>query len=149
MHGGAASISALWWWPAVDADLAPGIATLSEELGYSVKTTTERVWAVLDLMIKPRFATDPLAVLFPEVSLVDVKPWQTREAFMSALRDSREARLAHVALGHLAAIARGGTLLSPPTRARRTKQAAADWRTVFSRSRLGGNVVFVRPSLPI
>jgi hypothetical protein len=131
-----------WWWPAVETDLAPRIASLAAECGSSLTMTAQRVWTVPELMINQSLNTDTLAILFPEVTVSNV--WEARKIFVTALNNSQEAILAQFALECLARAVRDGTLPRLPILPQALQTAPADWRSVFSRSTLGPNVVFMR-----
>jgi hypothetical protein len=133
-----------WWWPVVETELVSRIASLAAERGLSQTMTAQRVWTVLELMINQSFYTDTLAMLFPEVAVPKVSPWEIRQTFVTALKDVPEAVLAQFALECLARVVRDGTLPRLPTWQQAPQTAPADWHSVFSRSTLGPNVVFIR-----
>ena len=93
-------------------------------------------------MIDQSLNTDALAMLFPEVTVSNV--WEARKIFVTALNNSQEAVLAQFALECLASVVRDGTLPRLPTFPQAPQTSPADWRSVFSRSTLGPNVVFIR-----
>jgi hypothetical protein len=133
-----------WWWPVVEAELVPRIASLAAERGSSQAMTAQRVWAVLEFMINQHFDTDSLTMLFPEVAMSNVSPWEIRQIFVMVLKDIPEAVLAQFALECLARVVRDDTLPRLPTWPQAPQSAPADWRSVFSRSTLGPNVAFMR-----
>src|SRR5688500_11850095 len=93
-------------------------------------------------MINQGLHTDTLAMLFPEVTVSNV--WEARKIFVTALNNSQEAVLAQFALECLVRVVRDGTLPRLPTLPQVPQTSPADWRSVFSRSTLGPNVVFIR-----
>jgi len=133
-----------WWWPVVEAELVPRIASYAAECGSSHVMTAQRIWAVLELMMNQSCNTDTLARLFPEVPVSHVPPWEVRKTFVAALTDSREEVLARFALERLASVVREETLPRLPTFPQARQTAPTDWRSVFSRSTLGHDVVFIR-----
>jgi len=138
------TITPPWWWPAVEADVAPAIAALASEQNQSAARTSERVWAVLRVMIEPRLPTKSIRTLFPEVAVADVEPWKVDATFVRALGSSREVPLARLALERLGAAARDGVLRRLPRSRGSRETRAPDWRDVFARSTLGRDIVFVR-----
>jgi hypothetical protein len=139
-----ASIKAPWWWSAVAGDVAPSIAAHAASLGLSVDATTQRVWAALGLIVDQHFSIETLAVLFPEVDLTGVSRWKVGETFTAVLAGSRETVITHAALDSLATAARDAHLPPPPVTAAKRRGKVADWRSVLSRSTLGGDIFFVR-----
>lgn len=134
-----------WWWPIVDSSLSPLIAAWARERGDSESRTAERVWAVVSLIINPNFPTRRLQLVFPEVSVNAADAREVQSVYVEALEGTRETNLARLALEHLGSIAPSTTLqmLVKPTVGQRRHH---DWRSVFSRSRLGQDVYFLRNS---
>lgn len=144
MRTAAVAIVAPWWWPAVESDMTPAIAALAAEQGQPVARTSERVWAVLSVMVEPRLPTKSIRTLFPDVAVAEVDPWKTDAAFVSALGSSREVPLARMALERLGATARDGVLPKLPRSRGAQKVRAKDWGDVFARSTLGRDIAFIR-----
>jgi len=99
---------------------------------------------VLELMMVQSFNPHTLTGLFPDIPVTQVPPWDVRQTFVTALQESQEARLAQYALDRLACVVRDGTVPSLPLVPQKPQTGSADWRTVFSRSTLGPDVVFMR-----
>jgi hypothetical protein len=107
-------VTAPWWWPVVEAELAPRITAVAGDRGYSQTMMVQRVWAVLESIIAQSFSTKTLEVLFPDIPVAHVPPWEVRKTFATAFQESQEMSLAHFALERLACVVRDGTL--PPRR---------------------------------
>jgi hypothetical protein len=137
------AVTAPWWWPAVEADVAPEVVAVARKLGLTAGSTSQRVWAILRMMVDPYFPTEPFKPLFPEIDVATVPLWDQRKVFAGALRDSLESSIAHAALEHLGARVREGTTPALPRR-RSTPSLARDWPVLFSRSTQGPDTFFIR-----
>lgn len=137
------AVTAPWWWPAVEANVAPEVVAVARKLGLTAESTSQRIWAVLRTMVDPYFPTEPFKPLFPEIDAATVPLWDQRKVFAAALRDSPESSITHAALDYLGARVRQGAIPTLPRR-RSSLGLAGDQRMLFSRSTQGPDTFFIR-----
>ena len=135
-----------WWWPIVDSSLSPLIVSWARERGAGESQTAERVWAVVGLIINPTSSTRQLQLVFPEVTVNEGDARRVQSVFIEALGGMRETSLARLALQRLGSVDASTSLATLVTPTGGQQKRRRDWRNVFSRSRRGPEVYFLRNS---